>query len=43
MERTLIDFSPIDRGIITHQVLKEYYYRYNDNIKTHVLGGGKNF
>jgi len=38
MERILIDFSPIDRGIITHQVLKEYYYRYNDNIKTHVLG-----
>lgn len=41
MERTFMDFSPLDRGIITHQVLKEYYYRYSDDIKNHVLGKKK--
>ena len=38
MERELLDFSPLDRGIVTHQVLKEYYYYYKDKIEDHILG-----
>lgn len=38
MERELIDFSPLDRGVIIHEVLREYYYNYRNGIKDHVLG-----
>lgn len=38
MDRILIDYTPIDRGIISHQVLKEYYYHYKHEIQNHVLG-----
>lgn len=38
MERTLLDFTPLDRGIITHDILKQYYYKYKEQIKEHILG-----
>ncbi len=38
MERELLDFSPLDRGIVTHQVLKEYYYHHKDKIEDHIFG-----
>ena len=38
MERELMDFSPLDRGVVIHEVLREYYYNYREEIKNHVLG-----
>ncbi|NLJ79009.1 MAG: hypothetical protein GX329_06580 [Tissierellia bacterium] len=38
MERTLLDFTPLDRGIILHEVLKQYYHRYMERIRAHILG-----
>ncbi len=40
MERELDDFTPLDRGSITHEVLKEYYYNYRLEIENHILGKG---
>ena len=40
MEREIIDFSPLDRGTIIHEVLREYYYNYKNEIEDHVLGKG---
>ena len=39
MERELMDFSPLDRGVVIHEVLREYYYNYRKEIEEHVLGG----
>lgn len=38
MDKELIDFSPLDRGIVIHHVLKNYYTKYQDEIKKHILG-----
>ena len=38
MERKLEDYTPLDKGIITHEVLKEYYYNYRLEIENHILG-----
>ena len=38
MERELMDFSPLDRGVVIHEVLREYYYNYRKEIEDHVLG-----
>lgn len=37
MERDLLDFTPLDRGQINHELLKNYYYHYREEIKAHVL------
>ena len=37
MERTLMDFTPLDRGIITHDILKQYYSNYKMEIENHIL------
>lgn len=37
MERTLLDFTPLDRGIITHDILQQYYSHYQEKIKKHIL------
>lgn len=38
MERIFQDFTPLDRGSINHEVLKEYYFNYSREIEDHVLG-----
>lgn len=38
MERFIEDFTPLDRGNIFHQVLKEYYSFHNQDIKLHING-----
>ena len=38
MERDLMDFTPLDRGIITHDILKQYYFNYKIEIENHILG-----
>ena len=38
MERELMDFTPLDRGIVIHEVLKNYYIKYKKKIENHVLG-----
>lgn len=37
MERAPLDFTPLDRGIIFHDILKQYYFKYMDQIRNHVL------
>ncbi len=38
MEREFQDFTPLDRGVINHEVLKEYYYNYREEIQAHIEG-----
>ncbi|MCF6466795.1 PD-(D/E)XK nuclease family protein [Clostridium sp. Cult2] len=38
MEREFQDFTPLDRGVINHEVLKEYYYNYRKEIQGHIEG-----
>ncbi|MCF6462971.1 PD-(D/E)XK nuclease family protein [Clostridium sp. Cult1] len=38
MEREFRDFTPLDRGIINHEVLKEYYYNFKGEIQEHIEG-----
>lgn len=38
MERAFEDFTPLDRGTINHEVLKDYYYNFKGQIEDHILG-----
>ncbi|GFN34277.1 PD-(D/E)XK nuclease family protein [Tepidimicrobium xylanilyticum] len=38
MEREFGDFTSLDRGKINHEVLKVYYYNYEDQIRKYILG-----
>ncbi|HSH35546.1 PD-(D/E)XK nuclease family protein [Schnuerera sp.] len=38
MEREFQDFTPLDRGVINHEVLKEYYYNYREEIQAYIEG-----
>ena len=38
MERQFQDFTPLDRGQVNHQVLKEYYNAYQEEIRAHIMG-----
>lgn len=37
MGRVFQDFQPLDRGIINHEVLKDYYSKYRVEIENHIL------
>lgn len=39
MERESEEFTPLDLGYIKHEVLKEYYFNYKDEIQDHILSG----
>ncbi len=38
MERILEDFTPLDRGNLYHEALREYYEKYKKDIKDDILG-----
>ncbi len=38
MERFLEDFTPLDRGDLYHETLREYYERYKEDIEKDILG-----
>ena len=38
MEREFQDFNPLDKGIINHEVLKEYYFNYKEQIQEYIEG-----
>lgn len=39
MERFLEDFTPLDRGNLYHEALREYYEKYKDQIIDHIIEG----
>lgn len=39
MERESEELTPLDLGSIKHEVLKEYYFNYRDEIEAHILKG----
>ncbi len=38
MERFLEDFTPLDRGNLYHETLRQYYEKYKEDIKKDILG-----
>lgn len=38
MEREFEEFTPLDKGSINHEVLKEYYFNFKSEIEEHILG-----